>query len=284
MRSLILTLLLLGTFCLAGCRDEGKTETSKGTTYDRVMQAGEIRCGYAMWAPALYKDVKADKITGIFYELMNEVGNRLDLKVVWAEESGWGTIVEGLNLGRYDMICAPLGHSSARAKFIAFGIPVFYTPMYGVVRLDDVRFDKDINKLNSEDYKIAVLDGELSSVTARQVFPEADTISLPQMNDYSGLLKEVEGNKADITLVEPSVFRTYEKTNPDKLKILDGGEPVNIFPVSVGFSRGDVEFKNMINVTLQELMNDGTAERMIQKYEEFPEAFVRPSKPYEVAK
>ncbi len=260
------------------------TENTQKSTYDRVIASGKIRCGYAMWTPVLYKDLETDTLAGIFYDLMNEVGNRLDLEIVWAEESGWGTLVEGLHTKRYDMVCSGLGHSSARAKFIDFGDAVFYTPMYAVTKIDNTHFDKTLNILNNPNYKIAVQDGELSSVTARQAFPLASIISMPQLNDYSMLLKEVETGKADVTLVEPSVFRIYEKANPGKLKILNHLDPINIFPISVGLPTGDLAFNRMINVTLQELINDKTVERILQKHEEFPEAFLRRSKAYEASK
>ncbi|MCB9989711.1 MAG: amino acid ABC transporter substrate-binding protein [Rhodospirillales bacterium] len=253
----------------------------KESVYDRVMQTGEIRCGYAIWDPVLYKDLEKNVLSGIMYDLMNEVGERLDFKVEWTEESGWGTIVEGLHTGRYDMICAGLGHSSARAKFIDFGTPLFYTPMYAAVKDGDTRFDADVYALNDPAYKISVMDGELSSVVARQSFSAAQTVSLPQVLDYSMLLKEVEMSKADATLVEPSAFREYEKNNPGKLKLLDGGDPINVFPVSVGLPRGDMAFNRMIDVTLTELINDGTVERLLRRYERYPEAFLRTAKPYQ---
>ncbi len=279
MKTILLTLIIMLLSLPAFAKD--KTVES---TYERVTRTGEIRCGYAMWTPVFYKDLETNRLSGMFYDMMEEVGQRLDLKIVWAEESGWGTIVEGLHTGRYDMICSAIGYSSARVKFIDFGLPVFYTPLYAVTKKEDTRFDQDIRIVDNPKYKIAVLDGELSSVTARQVFPKASTVSMPQMNDYSMLLKEVEAGKADISLIEPSVFRNYEKTNPNLLKMLDHSAPINIFPVSVGLPHNDLAFHRMINVTLQELLNDGSIERIIQKYEEFPEAFVRVQKPYKTGR
>lgn len=254
------------------------------TLHEKVMRTGEIRCGYAMWTPVFYKDLETNKLSGMFYDMMEEVGSRLDLKIVWAEESGWGTIVEGLKTNRYDMICSALGQNSARAKFIDFGAAVFYTPIYVATKIDDTRFDSGISVLNDPAYTISVLDGELSEVTSRQVFPKANTVSMSQMSDYSMLLKEIETGKGDITLVDPSTFRSYEKTNPGKLKMVTEHGPVNIFPATVGLPHNEMAFNKMINVTIHELLNDGTIERIIQKYEDYPESFVRVAKPYVVSK
>lgn len=252
------------------------------STYDRVISSGKIRCGYAMWKPSLYKDLATDELKGFFYEFSEELGKRLGLEIVWAEETGWGTIVEGLITKRYDMVCAGLWANSSRGKHIDFSAPVFYSPLYLVTRIDDTRFDEDLSLLNSEAYTIAVLEGEMSSIAARKNFPEAKTHSIPQISDYTLLLKDVETKKADVTLVEPGIFHEYAEHNPGLLKIVNKQSPINVFPTGFGLPRGQYEFKRMIDVTLSEMIYDGTIDRILKKYEKTSDAYLRVSKPYEV--
>jgi polar amino acid transport system substrate-binding protein len=248
--------------------------------FDRVTKSGTVRCGYALWTPVLYKEANTGEIKGIVHDLMEEAGKRLDLKIEWAEETGWGTMVEGLMAGRYDIICTGVYHTSARAKFIDVGTPIFYSPLYVVVRKDDTRFDKDLGVLNDAAYKIAVLEGEVSSIAARQVFPKAAAPALPQMQDYSMLLKEVETGKADATLIEASTYKAYEAKNPGILKALEE-TPVTVSPTGIGLPRQDPVFSSMMNVAFVELLNDGTVDRILKKYEEHPGAFLRVAKPYQ---
>lgn len=254
--SLILSLVALPA--LAG---------DKGALLDRVLTDGKITCGYAMWKPMMYKDMEKNVLTGTSYELMEEVGRRLDLQIEWKEEAGWGTIIEGLKTGRYDMICTGLAVSSARSKFIDFSTPYLYSPLHVAVRADDKRFDKNYMTLNGDAYKIAVLEGEMSAIIAAQTFPASKISALPQITDYSLLLKEVETGKADATLIEPSTFADYQANNPGKLKLVSVKNPVSVIPVGFGFPQDQLAFSQMINTTLREIILDGTSERLIKKHE-----------------
>lgn len=251
----------------------------KQSTFDRIMTHETIRCGYAMWSPILYQNLETGKLEGFAYDLMEEVGKRLSLKIEWAEETGWGTIVEGLKNNRYDMICVGIAHSSERSRVVDFTDPFFYSPVYTVVRMDDTRFDKDLSAMNDPQYKIAVLEGEMTSVIARQSYPKASISALAQIADYSLILKEIETKKADATFVESATFAEYEHNNPDKLKVLDQANPV-AYPVAFALPQNDLALKNMINVTVNELINDGTVERLLKKYETYPGTFLRVSKPF----
>lgn len=239
----------------------------KGSLLDKVMAERKITCGYAMWKPMMYKDMEKNVLTGTSYELMEEIGRRLDLKIEWKEETGWGTIIEGQKTGRYDMICTGLAISSARSKFIDFSVPYLYSPLHVAVRADDKRFDKDYRTLNDAPYKIAVLEGEMSAIIAAQTFPKAQISAMPQITDYSLLLKEVEAGKADATLIEPSTFADYQANNPGKLKLVSVKNPVSVIPVGFGFPQDQLAFSQMINTTLREIILDGTAERLIKKHE-----------------
>lgn len=275
-KNVVLALLVLLASLPAFAADKGKESVS-----GRVVRTGTIRCGYAMWTPVLYQDLKSGQLAGISYELMNEIGKRLDLKIEWAEETGWGTLVEGLATDRYDMICVGLAASSGRAKVIGFSRPYFFSPLYLVARADDMRFDGgDWAMLDDPQYKIAVLDGEMSSVYVHQVLPKATAVAMPQMADYAMLLKEVETKKADVTMVTPETFAAYDKSNPGLLKIVRQDKPLSTFPCTFGLPLGDSALESMVNAALGELILDGTVERLIQKYEEFPNTFLRVFPPF----
>lgn len=253
----------------------------KESVFDRVTRTGTINCGYALWAPVLYKDAKTGDIKGLFYDVMTEAAKRLSLKVVWKEETAWGTIVEGLHTNRYDMICTGLAATSARAKFIDFSAPLFFSPIYLVARADDTRFDKDTDVLNDAKYKIGVLDGEISSIIAQQKFPQAAVTAMPQTADYSLLLKEVETKKADVTIIEIATFLEYEAHNKGKLKIIQRDRPLNVFAATLGVPIGDISIKHMMDTTLNEMMLDGTIAALIKKHEKFPGTMLLPTQPYQ---
>lgn len=284
--SIILTIILalVAGFIGAQFSRRGAATSTKETAYERVLRTGKIRCGYAIWHPMLYKDLKTGEIKGISHDIMEEIGKRLNLKIEWSEEASWGTIVEGLVTNRYDMICVQLAASSGRVRVVDFSAPSFYMGGFMVVRKTDNRFGNDALKLNDPEYKIAVLEGEMSSIIVNQSFPKAKILAMSQMLDYSMLLKEVETGKADATLMEGYTFAGYDKNNPGKLKAIGMDKPVNIFPVSFGLPQDDLAFKRMFDITLEELVNDGSVDRIVKPYDIFPGTILRMPKPYEVQK
>ena len=274
MRKFLFSLLLIMLALPAAAQDKSES------VYARAVRTGSLRCGYALWAPILYQDMQTGTLAGFSYDVMNEIGKRLGLKIDWAEESAWGTLVEGLSTHRYDMICVAFGNTAARGKVIAFSAPLFYSPLYLVSRSSDKRFDKGYMLLNAPKYRIAVLDGEMSALFSARTLPLAATDALPQTADYAMLLKEVETKKADATFVTPETFAAYNAGNPGLLKLADPQHPVMILPVSFGLPIDDPALKNMMDVTVTEMINDGTVDRLLTKYEKYPGTFLRVPQAY----
>ena len=252
-----------------------------GEVFDRVMESGKIRCAYATWPPLMDQDVNSGVLKGTSYDLMNAIGEKLDLEVEWTEEVNWGNIIEGLVTKRYDMFCTGLGQNAPRSKRMDWTDPFLYVALYGIVRQDETRFSSS-KDFNSKDISISVLEGEASAITARQNFPEAQFVAIPQLAEFPQVLQDVVLKKVDVTVVEKPSFVSFEKNNPGKLKILEPKNPISVLPIALGLPQGDMEFKVMMNTTLGEVMNDGTFEKLLDKHPETRDVFLMTSKPYEV--
>jgi len=253
-----------------------KTET----LYERVIKAGKIRCGYVIYPPGSIKDPNTGKLSGIFVESLEAAAQNLGLKIEWKEEVGWGSMIEGLETDRYDMICSPVWANTTRGKLVDFSIPLFYSGIGIYVRQDENRFTGTLKAINSEAVKIATIDGEMSDIIARSQFPKAQRVSLPQLSDVSQILLNVAQRRADVTFAEPYFGYQFLKNNPGTVKNLAIQKPVRVFGNTMMFKRGQVEFKAMLDTALQELLNSGFVDELLDKYETFPGAFYRGAYPY----
>lgn len=101
MRRLLLLILLL-TVAPAFAAE------TKESAYDRVIRTGTIRCGYAISPPVMVQDPNTKKLSGLDYDLWQEIGKDLGLKIEFVEEAGWGNFIEGLRSNRYDAFCTEL--------------------------------------------------------------------------------------------------------------------------------------------------------------------------------
>jgi len=237
------------------------------STYQRVLDSGVIRCGYVNWKPYYYKDPNTNVPAGINFDIMNEIAKTLDLKVEWTEEIGWGTIGEGFKTGRYDAVCTSMWPDAGKYKNLSLSVPFFYSAPTAYVRVDDKRFDGHAERINKPDTKIAVIDGALTYNLAKQAFPQAQLVALPQMVDNAEYLLTVETKKADIAIMDPDEIKTYMQSNPGKLRPVSNVAPARVLPHVMAFPANEPQFTAMMNAALQVLIDNGFMTEMRKKYE-----------------
>ena len=115
MRSVILVVLsvilsvVVMSFVGHGMGD--KKSSAVESTYDRVMRTGTLRCGYINYPPHFQIDPATGQKSGISYDIANEMGRLLNLKIEWVEEVGWATTVETIKSGRIE-----IGRASCRER------------------------------------------------------------------------------------------------------------------------------------------------------------------------
>lgn len=250
--------LILGVMGL----NNKSTQTSVS---DKVIKSGELRIGYIVYPPLLFKDPATGQLSGVSYDLVEAAAKKLNLKTNWVEEVGWGTAIEGLKTGRYDILGTQMWPNSARAREAVFSNAPMNSVLYPYVKTGDTRFNGDLSKLNSNQYSVSAVDGEMATFIAAQDYPQAKLNTLPQASSYAEVFLNIVNNKADITFVEPSAANDFLKTNPGKITRL-GATPVRTFGNGFAFTRGQDSMVDMWNVALGELIGEGTVQKTLEKY------------------
>jgi len=281
---ILLTLSVLVFFASAGFFANRSVQPQKQETLkERVIKSGKIRVGYLVTTPQqLAKNPNTGQLSGMYYDVVEEAGKKLNLKIEWTEEVGWGTMIEGLNQGRYDMVGSPVWANGTRALKADFSTPVTYNVMYAYARADDARLNK-LEDINSQNIKITVVDGTTAQYLTQQRFSSAQVVSLPQLSAQSDLLLNVATSKADVVLIDPFVANSFLQNNPGtKLKII-GDKIVRVDGNSVMFNSGEMEFKNMLDTVLKEEINSGFVDELLKKYDIFGNSFYPVAMPYSIS-
>ena len=281
---LVIVLALLAGYAGARLSPAPQTQVaahSDQPAFDRVMKTGTIRCGYAMWPPAaIYKDPATGELSGAFVEIMNEAASNMNLKVEWVEETGWGSFIEGLETNRFDVFCAPLWRNAERGLRVGYTVPLAYSALHFYTRADDTRFDDDLDVLNDGQYKLSVMDGEMSHIVARKFFPAAQQVSIPQMGDVSQLFLNVSTGKADGVFSETSLAKDFSDKNPGQIRQVTK-EPYNVYPDSFGVRLGEVKLQQALDSALLEILNQGEMDRIIGRFDPDRSIFMPVARPYE---
>jgi polar amino acid transport system substrate-binding protein len=279
----ILTSILAVVFLQSHFRSTQSTNiVQPAPIYSRILASGKIRCGYVPYPPGLIKDPNTGEISGVFADAIKEAAANLGLKVEWAEEVGWGTMIQGLDSDRYDAICSPVWANSSRSKVADFTVPLFYSGIGAYVRADDTRFASALSKANSSEIRVATIDGEMSEIIASSQFARAQKVSLPQTASDSQLLLNIVDRKADITFVEPYIADLFLKTHPSSIKNLVPDHPVRVFGNTIMIKKGTYDLQSTLDVALGELINSGEIDRLLNQYTNGNKSFYPTALPYRV--
>ncbi|MFA6474788.1 MAG: transporter substrate-binding domain-containing protein [Patescibacteria group bacterium] len=278
---LIVVIVLITSFIGVNLFSDKNRTSQNDDLLSTVLDKGEIRAGYVVDPPAMIKDPNTGELSGIFHDALEVAGENLDLKINWVEEAGWGTMIEGLDAGRYDVIVTDLWPNAARAKNIDFTIPLYYSAVGVYTRPDENRF-ADLVDINNPDITVATIDGEMSAFITQSNFPDATVISLPQDTPVSQLLLNVITHKADVTFVQPAIAEEFLANNPGSVKNITKDDPIRSFGNTMGIPKNQAGFESMMNTALEELLNNGKINELIHQYEKYPGSFYPVVKPYTV--
>ncbi|MBE2191813.1 MAG: amino acid ABC transporter substrate-binding protein [Alphaproteobacteria bacterium] len=238
------------------------------SVYDRVVKSGVIRCGYGISPPVMVKDPNSGVMSGLDVEIWNEIGKELGLKIEWAEEAGWGNFIEGLRTGRYDAFCSELWPDPARSKFLSLTDPVLFSFLDAYVRSDDMRFDGHLDKINDPSVKIPAIEGDVSATLSQNGFSKATLEYLPQTATLSDMFLSILTKKSDVIFIDQAMIAGLDQNNKGKIRKVENVPHAFTFGSYYGVVAGEYQLRDMINLALRTMKNDGRLEKLAQKYSE----------------
>lgn len=258
----------------------GEVASKKETTYERVMRTGTLRCGYVDYEPNNMRDPETNKMSGIFYDIMESVAAKLDWKIEWVVSAGWGTHIPDLVNNKYDVFCGASWNFPEEAKHTLTVGPLYYSVVSAWTRVDDNRFDNGLEGLNSPKYTVAAVDMTIADDVRRDMFPNTKAVTHPQSTDYSVNLLDVITNKADITFVENFLGYRYMVNNPNKVKNVSVGNPISVYGNFIVLRKEDLALQTTIEGTIFNMMLNGEVDEILAKYASHPSSFLAVPKPY----
>ncbi len=267
----IVLIAVVVSFNIQSSPSFSETTSRHGEVYERIMKSGTIRCGYIPYPPAMIIDPNTGEKSGIFYDVMNEIGKRLSLKIEWVQESGWGTYINDLKSDRIDMLCSAVWTNSTRAREVNHTNPLYYSAITAWARGEDNRFNDGLESLNSNQYMIAAIDGESANVIAKDEFPKAKIFSLPELSSVSDMALSVSTGKADVAFIESYIAHGFLKNNPGSIKQV--GEPLRSYGNAMYMKKGEHDLRLMINTSIEEILNSNFLPALYRKYDVPPNSY-----------
>lgn len=264
MKKLICLLLLISSASFAKDSD---------SAYDRVIAKNEIVCGIWAWAPYKELDPNTKEWKGFAIDIYRQAFATLDMKITF-KEVVLGDQVQDLNSGRIDAICDDGPYILSAGKFVEYSDPVYASTVYPYVRKEEKRFNSR-NDFNNENVQFTGIDGDISSDMVRRLFPKAKFLSMPSTTDVSQLFLNIVTKKADIALVDPGAFITFNKGNPDKLKPLFKNNPLGKYKVVISVKKGDLKMLGLVNQAIDNAHAFGIIDEILDNFDPKHENILR---------
>jgi len=85
-------------------------------------------------------------------------------------------------------------------------------------------------------------------------------------------------NKADVLFAEPYFAYEYLKSNPGTVKNIAVEKPIRALGNCYMFKKGEFQYKQMLDVAIEDLLNSGFVDDLLKKYEPAPNTFYRVAK------
>lgn len=215
----------------------------------------------ATFPPYEYKD--GDKIVGIDAEVAEKIAEKLGKELV-IEDVEFGSIIAGVQTGKYDMGMAGMTVTPEREKSVNF-TKSYAKGVQAVIVTEDSPI-KSLNDLKGDgSMKFGVQQDTTGDIYASDTaenggYGEENVIRFKAATDTVQALKS---GKVDAVIIDNEPAKSFVASTSG-LKILDGAWVDEDYAVCV--AKENTELLNQVNKALDELKADGTLQQIVDKY------------------
>lgn len=251
--------LALCLAALAGCARKEPQAADAGDDLLAAIQAkGELVVAMeGTWSPWTYHD-GSGALVGYDVEVARAIAEKLGVEAAFVE-GDFNGLLEGLEVGRYDMIVNGVDITPDRQEKFDFSIPYAFNRTAVIVRGDDDAIQA------MED-----LEGRSTANTIASTYADvarkygANVTGVDDLNQTFELLLT---GRIDATLNAEETYYDYMKAHPDanlKVACLDPEATEAAIPMRKG--DGAASLREAVDAALRELSQDGTLTQLSIKY------------------
>ena len=252
-----------------GCgssKDSSSTDTKTESSKDSVSNGGDtFTVGFdAEYPPYGYMDDDGE-YTGFEWEIAQAVCD-LEGWTLVKKPINWDSKDMELNSGSIDCIWNGFTMNGREDEY------TFSTPYVDNSQVIVVAENSGIEKLSDLAGKTVGVQAASAALDLLNSEEEggqkalADTFgSLNEFADYNTAFTELQAGALDALAIDIGVAKYQINSRGDGYKILD--ETLNTEQYAIGFKKGNTELCDKVNADLKKLAEDGTVEKLAEKYE-----------------
>lgn len=242
--SVVLALVLV-IGCFAACQKDDRTEEPQKEVL--------VMATNAEFPPYEYRE--GDAVTGIDAEIAQLIADKLGMELK-IEDVAFESIIPGVQSGKYDFGMAGMTVTEDRLKDVIFS-DSYATGVQVVI----IKEDSDIASLDDvAGKKIGVQTNTTGDIYATDDYGEENIV---RYENGAVAVQALLNGKVDCVVIDNEPAKSYVAAN-EGLKILETEYMVEDYAIC--FAKDNTELKDKVNTALNELIDDGSVQKIIDKY------------------
>lgn len=226
--------------------------TSCGTTEDRnfVIMGTE-----ATFEPFQFRDTNGD-VVGFDIEISQKIAEKLE-KELMIEDVDFAGLIPMLETGRIDFIAAGLTVTEERKQNVDFSIPYFEATQVVLVNDDNLEINtlQDLNGLR--------IGTQFGTAGERIATYEVDNATVISFNSIFHAVSDLNIGRIDAIIIDDQPSKRIIDINSN-IRLIDINLPKEEYAIAV--AKGNEELLNVINLVIEELMESGEYDILLDKY------------------
>lgn len=262
MKKYTLSVLLGLTFFSSAALASSVHVIGGNRSLSEIKESGYLVIGTnAEYKPFMFKEpaLGKDPITGFEATIVKEIAKRLGLKVKWVEQD-FDVLLDNLTgQGAVDMVAASHTITPARELKVNFSEPYYCSKNVLVSRVGGPQTSKDLQSM-----RVGTTEGSIQLRYLEKLPLKMRIIIYPT---EAKAMQAVADNETDVTVVDKVTALQFIKDSGNRLLVAQP-QPLWKAAVGAGFRKtveGD-ELRTAFNKAFQEVLNDGTYERVSLAY------------------
>lgn len=225
------------------------------TTLEKAREAGYIRVGFANEAPFGFA-TPAGVLTGESPEVVKAIMAKLGVPHVDGVLTEFGSLIPGLQAGRFDIVAAGMFVNPARCEQVNFSEPTYGIGQGMLVPKGNPKGIVDYATIaENQDLKLAVMAGAVEAGYAAEAgVAESQLVLLP---DQASLVAAVKAGRADAAALSALSIADMASKNPETEAVKPFGTVAGKSVVghgAVAFRKEDTDLLEAFNAELAKFL------------------------------
>ena len=226
-------------------------------SWDRVKKEGKLVIGLDDSFPPMGFKKDDGKLAGFDIDAAEELGKRLGITIVW-QPTAWDGVILSLDAKKFDCIWNGMTITKERAEKVLFSNPYIMDGQIVVAAVSSPL--KGFEDLGGK--VIGVQKGS-SAVEAVKKLPKAAS-AVKEYDANPKAFLDLDSGRLAAVVIDNVSGRYFVATNPGKYKVLPGF--ITKEPFGIAFRKGEMDLKDMVQKTLDEMVSDGTMGKISKKW------------------